>query len=494
VNRVPFVVICVVSMALRAARIALAGFCHKAALDTAHVFSISPPGADTFYWTELTINGLIAFVTFQSPRSRICIRMGHVVMLWVWVIDMLTLGFAAKELTKDYLHATYMGDILDPRLQALGGMDIAAAGLSFILFVWHCTFKDAHYGESQMPQPKLAVTWTLASLNGACRVVRIALVADYTNRLYAVVSNMDPNALNLLSVNVITVRFLPFWTFTALYGLLSLLTTFMYTMRWSRPTFYLNGVFLAVAFINDFTCLGWAAKMFDQGADPGIVGGPFKFEPEAVALGALSIISAIISLVQAFVHIWSSPPHSEASWFGACGIDDMKLTGPARNIHLGLSLPNLALRLVRVALASDLWNKYPDGTISSTESSRQAVAWTMWGAMGFAAAVSGHYYGFFFTKTTYVLHYLMLLFALSWDFGAGGFSVSQWVAGGLGTGADEWQAHAALSFIQFWFMLTTLIVHLAKAPMPNDDDENTTGTAASAGTGGSAAIPLDSQN
>jgi len=111
------------------------------------------------------------------------------------------------------------------------------------------------------------------------------------------------------------------------------------------------------------------------------------------------------------------------------------------------------------------------------------------GAMGFAHAVSGHYYGFFFTKSTYVLHYLMLLFAWSWDLGSACFAVTQWVGGLEGIQyQDEFQAHAALSFIQFIFMMITLIVFLVKSPMPNDDDENT-----SSGTSGAgAAIPLAS--
>jgi len=411
---------------------------------------------------------LIAFITFLNPKSRICIRMGHVVMLWAFANDMLTLGFSAKQLSMSDSENN-PGQTIDSSLIVLSAMNIAAAGLSLILLIWHCTFQDEHFGESQMPKDKMAVTWTLAALNGALSVIRLSFASDYTNKVFS--GNFNQN-----TSNVITLQLLPLWTFTCLYGLLSLLTTFMYTMRWSRPTFYLNGVFLAIAFINDFTCLGWASKMIDVGAPSGL-------ESEALAFAALSIISGIVAVVQAFVHIWSSPPHPEASWFGACGLNDMKLTGSARSIHLGLSLPNLILRLVRVGLAADLWNKFLANG-NQTGSSVNSISWTTWGAMGFAAAVSGHYYGFFFTKSTYMLHFLMLLFALSWDMGSAAFAVTQWV-GGLDQipNQDEFQAHASLSFIQCIFMIITLIVFLAKSPMPNEDDENTN-------TSSTPAIPL----
>jgi len=206
----------------------------------------------------------------------------------------------------------------------------------------------------------------LAALNGAFRLIRIAIVSNYTDRSFA-----DNSDINYFAINTVTLEWLPLFTFTSLYGLLCLLTTFMYTMRWSRPTFYLNGVFLGVAFVNDMMCLGWAAKMIDLGAPDGL-------ESQALALGALSILSAIIAFVQAFVHIWSSPPHPEPAWFGACSTNDMKLTGDARNVHLGLGLPNLALRVVRVAIAADLWNKFLNQETSQTESSLNSIAWTLW--------------------------------------------------------------------------------------------------------------------
>jgi len=397
---------------------------------------------------------------------------------------MLTLGFGAKQLVGEYqlVSGAPNAPKIDPILFVLAALNIVAAVLSFILLVWHCTFKDEHQNESKMPTDKMAVVWTLAVLNGVFRLARLGIVSDYMNMYIDSLRSGDFSAFQ--HANLITVVFLPLWTFTSVYGLLCLLTTFMYTMRWSRPTFYLHGVFLGVAFVIDLMCLGWAAKMFDIG----LVGGGM-LDSQATALGALSIIAGILSLVQAFIHIWSSPPHPEAAWFGACGLGDMKLTGSDRDTHLALSVINLILRVVRVAIAADLWNKTIDGVISQqTESSLNSISWTLWGAMGFAHAVSGHYYEFFHTKSTYVLHYLMLLFALSWDLGSACFAVTQWI-GGLENVQEqpEFQAHASLSFIQFFFMLSTLIVFLVKSPMPNDDDDsksadtNTANTAISLG-------------
>jgi len=470
-----------ISMALRLVRVSLAGYIHREILSRfATGFIYSEPSPFLFVWSELALNGLIAFVTFQSPRSRICIRMGHVVMLWAFVIDLLTLGFSAKQLLPQYMHENISTQNLsvDPSLIALAALDIVATGLSFMLMVWHWNFKDEHRNESKMPTDKMAVVWTLAAFGGAIRIARLALVSDYQDIFVEAERTGDFSGLE--STNVVTFDFLPLWTFTSVYGILCFLTTFMYTMRWSRPTFYLNGVFLAVAFIIDLMCLGWASKMFALA----LIGGDM-FQSKAVALGALSIIGFVISFVQAFIHVWSSPPHPEPAWFGGCNVEDMKLKGSDRDTHLGLGIPNLALRVVRVALAADLWNKYLNGVITrQTESSLNSISWTLWGAMGFAHAVSGHYHGFFATKSTYVLHYLMLLFAVSWDLGSAGFAVTQWI-GGLDDIEEqsEFQAHAALSFIQFFFMLATLIVHVTRA-MPNDDDD-------SSSTDANNAVPLD---
>jgi len=459
----------------------LAGYVHKRAVDSnSSGFPITAPTGELFTWSEVAINGMIAFITFQAPRSRICIRMGHVVMLWAFLIDLLTLGFGAQQL--DGFTETSSGRMVDESVVALAGMNIASAGLSLMLFIWHCTFKDEHHGEVKMPQDKMAVTWTFVALNGAFRIIRIALVSNYTMLYYDATQTGDFTSLG--RINFIGLRLLPLWTFTSIYGVLCLLSTFMYTMRWSRPTFYLHGVFLAVCLVNDVMCLGWAAKTVD-------VGNPGGMDDKALALCAFSILAGILSFVQAWVHVWSSPPHPEPAWFGGCGIEHMKMPeGNARNAHIGLNVTHQVLRLVRVAIAADLWNKLIDGVNNQvTESALVSTEWTLWGAMGFATAVSGHYMGFFNSKSTYILHYLMLLFALSWDLGSACYSVTQWIGGLDGvSGGQQYQAHAALSFIQCILMIVSLVVHLVVSPMPNDDDANESGGDAS--TSGNTAIAL----
>jgi len=315
------------------------------------------------------------------------------------------------------------------------------------------------------------------------RLVRLGLVANFSNQI------IDDG--NVPNENAFIVTYLPFWTYLSLLGLLSFLTTFMYTERWSRPTYFLHSVMLAVCICADFLCLGFAAKGVDWGVPP--FGSTIGSTGQALA--AFSIIGCCISVIQAFIHVWSSPmvPNPTGCESFQCG--SMKISGQQQQIHLGINIPNLVIRVIRFALAADVLQKASTGGFrANSVSFAHVLYWTFWGVLGMAIAAAAHAHAYYFTKSTYNLMYFMILFAFAFDFGAAGFAVSQWIGGVAGPSGDvsEAQAIAALGFIQAVFMLIWLIVFLTKYEVPSDDDENENGGAAAANTTTTTneAIPL----
>jgi len=370
-----------------------------------------------------------------------------------WLVDLVCLAWSGKVIQYG---ATYGSSSLNGATIALCAFNIVQAVFEFVVLItqFHTYPTEDLAFDHGMSGFKIWVHGILDVANFLCRAIRVGLAAKVLNDII----DGDSQAQNLNDASPVLM------TFTVMSGLgfTAQVSGFNYFFKQSRPNFYLHCGWLLWSFCLDVICLGFSGRQYEDDTLSGA-----SLDEYAAAVGAFTVIQIGCSVVHmAAVSFWEPDAANPRP-----KLKDAKIAAGVLKPFMFFTTVDVILRIVRMALAADLFQKFFNGEhidgISIT-CTIEVMMFALFSASGFSAAWTGFFYAFNYSQAAFFVHLAFLSLTWWFDIAGGIFALGQYSATANNTVDLQSQVLGAGNILQCFILAILFLVVFCNKP-PTDE-------------------------
>jgi len=212
-------------------------------------------------------------------------------------------------------------------------------------------------------------------------------------------------------------------------------------------------------------CLGFAGRQYKDDPPSG------KLDSYAAGCGAFAAIQIAVAVFHlAIVSYWEPDAITPKP-----KLKDAKIPGGVLRPFLFFTTLDVIIRIVRVALAADLFNKSIEGPVitgSDITVTIEVMSFALFAASGFATAWTGFFYAFYHSQAAFFVHLAFLSLTWWFDVASGVFGLGQFSAVRHNAVDMEAQVLGAGNILQCLILAILFLVVFCNKPLEDEMSES----------------------